>query len=189
MRWTLAPILALLFAVPSLAGAQGTASLDPNHTAANFAAKHLLISTVQGHIPIRSTSIVMGADYVPASIEAVLDLTKIDTHNEKRDNDLRSERFLDVAQFPEMTFKSTKIVREGPEKFLMDGDLTIRGVTKPVVVNGTIGGTIKDRQGRTHVGYAATALIDRRQWNVGATIPAAVVSNEINITIEAEAVL
>jgi polyisoprenoid-binding protein YceI len=189
MRWSLAPIIALFFALPSLAGAQNAAALDLNHTATNFAAKHLLISTVQGNIPIKSTSIVMGADYVPASIDAVMDLTKIDTHNDRRDNDLRSERFLDAAQFPEMTFKSTKITRAGPEKFVMDGDLTIHGITKPVVVNGTIGGSVKDKQGRTHVGYAATALIDRRQWNVGATIPAAVVSNEINITIEAEAIL
>lgn len=189
MRSFLAPIVALLIAVPALAGAQNAATLDPNHTAANFAAKHLLISTVQGNVPVRSTSIAMGSDYLPASIEAVMDLTKIDTHNDRRDNDLRSERFLDVAQFPEMTFKSTKITRQSGEKFVMDGDLTIRGITKPVVVNGTIGGSIKDKQGRTHVGYAATTVIDRLQWNVGATIPAAVVSNEINITLEAEAIL
>lgn len=185
----LAPIVALLIAMPLPAGAQNAAALDSNHTSANFAAKHLLISTVQGNIPVKSTSIVLGGDYVPSSVEAVMDLTKIDTHNDRRDNDLRSERFLDVAQYPEMTFKSTKITPEGAGKFEMAGDLTIRGITKPIVVNGTIGGSIKDKQGRTHVGYAATAVIDRRQWNVGTTIPAAIVSYEINITIEAEAIL
>ncbi|MGH7683819.1 MAG: YceI family protein, partial [Vulcanimicrobiaceae bacterium] len=101
----LALIIGLLIAVPSLAGAQSGAALDPNHTSANFAAKHLLISTVQGNIPIKSTNVVLGADYLPSAVEAVMDLTKIDTHNDRRDNDLRSERFFDVAQYPEMTFK------------------------------------------------------------------------------------
>ncbi|MGH7683735.1 MAG: YceI family protein, partial [Vulcanimicrobiaceae bacterium] len=65
----------------------------------------------------------------------------------------------------------------------------IHGITKPIVLDGTIGGSIKDKQGRTHVGYAGTAVIDRRQWNVGATIPPQIVSNEITITIEAEAII
>lgn len=71
----------------------------------------------------------------------------------------------------------------------MDGDLTIRGVTKTIVVNGTIGGSIKDKQGRTHVGYAATATINRYDFKVGESIPTAIVSDTINITLEAEAIL
>jgi polyisoprenoid-binding protein YceI len=180
---------AFLILLPSLAGAQGTMALDPNHTSANFSARHLLISTVQGYVPIKSTSVVIGADYVPVSVEAVMEMTKIDTHNERRDNDLRSERFLDVARFPEMMFKSTKITKTSADKFTMDGDLTIRGITKTVVLEGTIGGNVKDKQGRTHVGYAATAAIDRHDFNVGMTIPTAVVGDTINITIEAEAIL
>ena len=173
---------------PANVAAQASATLDPNHTATHFAAKHLLISTVQGSIPIKSTSVTLGEDYIPTSVEATMEMTKIDTHNEKRDGDLRSERFLDVAQYPEMTFKSTKITHQG-NNLVINGDLTIRGVTKPVVLNGTIEGTVKDNRGRTHVGYAASTKIDRRDFNVGSTIPAAVVSNEIDITIEAEAIV
>src|SRR5579883_1784804 len=104
---------AALVTAPVAVSAQSTATLDPNHTATHFAAKHLLISTVQGSIPIKSTAVSLGEDFVPTSIEAVMEMTKIDTHNEKRDDDLRSERFLDVAKYPEMTFKSTKITHQG----------------------------------------------------------------------------
>jgi polyisoprenoid-binding protein YceI len=179
---------AVVSTLPLTAVAQNEATLDLNHTTTHFAAKHLLISTVQGSIPVKSTSIAVGEDYFPTSVEAVMEMPKLDTHNEKRDNDLRSERFLDVAQFPEMTFKSTKIAHRGKD-FTMDGQLTIRGVTKSVVLKGTLEGTVKDSRGRTHAGYAAATTIDRRDFNVGSTIPAAVVSNEVTITIEAEAIV
>jgi polyisoprenoid-binding protein YceI len=175
-------------AAPVSVAAQSTATLDPNHTATHFAAKHLLISTVQGSVPVKSTAIALGDDYVPTSIEAVMEMTKIDTHNDKRDEDLRSERFLDVAKYPQMTFKSTKITHQS-NNLAIAGELTIHGVTKPVVLSATIEGTIKDNRGRTHVGYAATTKIDRRDFSVGSSIPAAVVSNEIDITIEAEAII
>ena len=139
-------------------------------------------------MPVKSVTVSLGKDNIPTSVEAELDLTKIDTHNERRDNDLRSQRFLDAEQYPEMTFKSTKMTSEKNGHFTMDGTLTIRGVTKPVSVAGEVVGTVKDDKGHTHVGYAATTTIDRTQWNVGTTIPAAVVGNSIQITIEAEAI-
>ena len=173
----------------SFAGAEEGAKIDLNHTSAHFAAKHLLISTVQGFVPIKSVTATFGKDNVPASVEALLDLSKIDTHNERRDNDLRSQRFLDVEQYPEMTFKSTKIVPGKRGHFTMEGTLTLRGVTKSVSVDGNVVGAIKDDKGRTHIGYAATTTIDRTQWGVGSTIPAAIVGNDIQITIEAEAII
>jgi len=163
-------------------------SLDPNHTQTHFAVKHLLISTVEGTIPVKSTTVVLNSSKIPTSITAVMDLTKIDTHNSQRDSDLRSDKFFNVEQFPDMTFKSTSITGSGTN-FVMNGDLTMHGVTKPVVVNGTVNGTITDSRGRTHVGYTATATIDRTLWGIGPGYPPAVVANSVAITIEAEAIL
>lgn len=164
-------------------------TIDLNHTSAHFSAKHLLISTVQGDIPVKSVTVALGADNVPTTVMATLDLTKIDTHNDDRDKDLRSERFFNVQQYPDMTFKSTEITAQSGGNFTMQGDLTMRGVTKPVTLNGNVVGTAKDNKGRTHVGYAATGTVDRTQWAVGQAVPSAVVGNHIAITIEAEAIL
>ena len=181
-------IVAVLLASTPAALGEPTA-LDLNHTSTYFTAKHLLISSVPGYIPVTSAKMELASGNIPSSIEAVMDLNKIDTHNERRDNDLRSERFLDVARYPEMTFKSTKITPGKRGTFTVNGDLTIRGVTKPVVLSGSVSEAIKDDKGRTHVGYAANSTIDRTEWGIGATIPPAIVSKEIAINIEAEAIL
>lgn len=184
-----APILTVLIGASMPALSQNAVAFDLNHTTTNFSAKHLLISTVQGNIPVKSATLTLGENNIPASVEAVMDVTRIDSRNDRRDEDLRSERFLDVAQFPEMTFKSTKITRQSGNNFTMNGNLTIRGVTRPVVVNGLFEGSIKDSKGRTHIGYSANTTIDRRDFNIGTTIPAAIVGYDISITIEAEAIL
>ncbi len=163
-------------------------AMDPNHTQTHFAVRLLLISTVEGTIPIKSVTVALNSSKIPTSITAVMDLTKIDTHNDQRDSDLRSEKFFNVTQFPEMTFKSTSITGSGTS-FVMNGDLTFHGVTKPIVVNGTVNGTITDSRGRSHVGYTATATIDRTLWGIGPGYPQAVVANSVTITIEAEAIL
>jgi len=176
----------LLTAAPAVRADEPT--MDPNHTQAHFAVRHLLISTVEGTIPIKSVEVSFSSSKIPTSITAVMDLTKIDTHNDQRDSDLRSDKFFNVTQFPEMTFKSTSITGSGTT-FVVNGDLTFHGVTKPIVVNGTVNGTVTDSRGRTHVGYAATATIDRTQWGIGPGYPQAVVANSVAITIEAEAIL
>ena len=180
--------IALLFVLPRPTPADTAATVDLVHTSTTFSAKHLLISNVAGYIPVTSAKVELGAGNVPTAVEAAMDLTKIDTHNDRRDNDLRSERFLDASKYPEMIFKSTKISPGKAGNFVMDGDLTIRGVTKPVVVNGTVSESIKDDRGRTHTGYTATATIDRTQWGVGASIPPQIVGHAVVITIEAEVI-
>lgn len=185
--WLFAASLVVLAATP--AQSQTAVAFDLNHTTTNFSAKHLLISTVQGNIPVKSATITLGENDVPTSLDAVMDMTKIDTRNDRRDQDLRSDRFLDIAHYPDMTFKSTKITHQSGNNFVVDGNLTIRGVTKPVVINAVFEGSIKDSRGRTHIGYAGSTTIDRRDFNVGTTIPPAVVGYDISITIEAEAIL
>ena len=183
--------LAVVFALltSQLPAAAENVPFDLNHTTTNFSAKHLLISTVQGNIPVKSAVMTLGENNLPASLEAVMEIAKIDTRNDRRDEDLRSERFLDVAQFPEMTFKSTKITRQNGNNFVIDGNLTIRGVTKSVVINAIFEGSVKDSRGRTHLGYSGSTTIDRRDFNVGGSVPAAIVSYNISITLEAEAIV
>lgn len=181
-------VTAALFLAVAPAVRADEPAMDPNHTQAHFEVKHLLISTVQGTIPIKSVTVALNSGKIPTSVTAIMDLTKIDTHNDQRDSDLRSDKFFNVTQFPEMTFKSTSITGSGTT-FVMNGDLTFHGVTKPIAVNGTVNGTITDSRGRTHVGYTATATIDRTQWGIGPGYPPAVVANSVLITIEAEAIL
>ena len=178
-------VVLLSLAVPAIVGA---AAVDLDNTQARFTAKHLLISTVQGFIPVKTVQIALGSNNMPTSVQATLDLTKINTSNDQRDGDLRSDQFFDVQRFPTMTFKSTRITPQGTGAFTMSGDLTIHGVTKPVTLTGTVGGAT-NIQGQTHVGYTATATIDRTQWGVGTSYPDAIVGNSITITIAAEVIV
>lgn len=183
----IAAAAALFFANAPGARAEDV-SIDPNHTTTHFAVKHLLISTVEGTIPVKSVTVTVDSNNIPTAITAVMDLTKLDTHNDQRDSDLRSDKFFNVQQFPDMTFKSTKITGSGTN-FVANGDLTFHGVTKPIVLNGTLNGTITDNRGKKHAGYTATATIDRTLWGIGPNYPVAVVNNTVTITIEAEALL
>ena len=165
-----------------------TATVDLNHTSAAFSVKHLTISTVSGVIPLKDARVSLGSGNIPTSAEAVFDITKVDTKVEKRDNDLRSERFFDVTKYPDMTFKSTKITPGEGTTFTMTGDLTMHGVTKPVTLSGKFEGSVKDNQGKTHLGYNAYTTVDRTQWGIGSAFPPYVVGNDITINLQVEAI-
>ena len=187
--------LILLSATLLAAAAQAVAAdymLDTAHTQARFAAKHFAISTVEGRIPVTAGTLSTGANDVPAAFSATLDLRKLNTEDDRRDSDLRSPDWFDVAKYPTMTFTSTQVTPGPDNTFTANGNLTFHGVTKPVTLTGKVEGKYADSRGRTHIGYSATGTIDRRQWNLlfnGAN-PAGnlVVSNEIEIRLNAEAV-
>ncbi len=160
---------------------------DPSHTSASFSVKHLTLTTVSGSIGVKSATLDTAPDNTLTSVQATLDLATIDTKFAQRDDDLRSDHWFDVAKYPEMTFKSTKVT-SGKDGMTVAGDLTFHGVTKPVVLIAKYEGSVKDSRGRTHVGYTATGTIDRTQWNLGTSYPPAVVGDDITITIEFEAV-
>lgn len=174
------------------AGAKTVWKLDPSHTTVEFSAKHLMISTVKGRITdIEGTIYADENDPRNSSVEATLQAGSIDTRTEQRDNHLRSADFLHVEQFPAITFKSTRI--EGnKEEFKLTGDLTIRGVTKPVTLNVTFEGETRDPWGGERIGFSASGKIDRREfgltWNQLLETGGAVVGNEIKLTIEVEAI-
>src|SRR4051794_27879084 len=176
---------------PSI-GSKTTWKLDPSHTLVEFSAKHLMITTVKGRFTdVEGLIHADEKDPTKSSVEATLKAASIDTRTDQRDNHLRSGDFLDVEKFPEITFRSTRI--EGSRKeFKLTGDLTIRGVTKPVTLDVTFEGQTKDPWGGERVGFSASGKIDRRDfgltWNVMLEAGGLTVGNDIKINIEVEAV-
>lgn len=186
--------MALLFAAnTALAATQRGWTVDPVHSSAEFTVKHLGFFHVKGTIPIKSAAIVTeGEGTVPSAVSAVLDTSGVDTKNGDRDEDLRSANFFDVKRFPEMVFKSTKIVRGDNATFSVVGDLTLHGVTKPVTLSAHFEGQGSDGRGRQRVGYTARAQFDRRDFgmNYGQSTPggALVVGNDVTVDLAIEAV-
>ena len=164
----------------------GTWDLDPVHSHIGFTARHLMVSKVRGHFTKFDVQVVTAENPLDSTVTA-----SIDTGNEMRDDDLRSERFLDTASHPLMTFRSTSVTPDG-DKYKVTGDLTIRGVTKPVTLDVEIGGFGPDPYGGTRAGFSATTEINRNDFGVSfnAPVPGGVmVSEKIPIEIEGEAVL
>lgn len=181
-----------LAGAPSLAAADTTWGIDPGHTNAGFTVRHLVITNVKGQIPLAQGAIVTPTgSTLPLSIVATLDATKVNSGNDNRDGDLRGPDFFDVAKFPTITFKSTRIVAGSNGDFAAIGDLTIRGITKNVTLNAKTLGTTTDGRGRQHVGYEATTTIDRRDFGMttlSSSGGALVAGTDISITLEIEAV-
>jgi polyisoprenoid-binding protein YceI len=169
----------------------GTWDLDPVHSTIGFVARHLMVSKVRGQFTSFEAQIVTAPNPLDSTATATIDLSSVDTGNEMRDNDLRSTNFFDVATHPKMTFASTGIRADG-DALLVDGDLTIRGVTKPVTLAVDVNGFGPDPYGGTRAGFSAIGEIDRTDFGVSfnAPVPGGVmVSERIQIEIEAEAVL
>jgi len=169
----------------------GTWDLDPVHSTIGFVARHLMVSKVRGQFTSFEAQIVTAPDPLDSTATATIDLSSVNTGNEMRDNDLRSTNFFDVETHPKMTFASTGVRADG-DTLLMDGDLTIRGVTKPVTLAVDVNGFGPDPFGGTRAGFSAIAEINRTDFGVSfnAPVPGGVmVSERIQIEIEAEAVL
>jgi polyisoprenoid-binding protein YceI len=181
-------IVAVLSLLPSLSAnaATSTWQIDPAHTAAQFAVKHLMISTVRGEFKgVTGTVTWDDQDVTKSSVNVTIDATTVDTGTAMRDNDLKSPNFFDVAKFPTITFKSTKIEQAGAGKLKVAGDLTIHGVTKSVVldVEGP-SASIKDPWGNTRAAIGATTKVNRQDFGVSGAGTA--VGDDISITIDME---
>jgi polyisoprenoid-binding protein YceI len=186
MKKLVAAVALALSLAPALAAAADTYKIEGSHTQSGFAVKHLLISTVRGEFgKTEGTVVIDPADLTKSTVEATIDATSIDTRDAKRDDHLRNADFFDVAKFPKITFKSTKVEKAG-EGLKVTGDLTMKGVTKSVVLD-VAGPTaeIKDPWGNTRRGLSATTKINRKDFGVSYG-PDAVVSDVVAITIDAE---
>jgi polyisoprenoid-binding protein YceI len=185
MKQLVAAAALALSLAPALALADSY-KIEGSHTQAGFAVKHLLISTVRGEFGKTEGTVVFDpADLTRSSVEATIDASTVDTRDAKRDDHLRNADFFDVAKFPKITFKSTKVEKAG-EGLKVTGDLTIKGVTRSVVLD-VAGPTaeIKDPWGNTRRGLSATTRINRKDFGVSYG-PDAVVSDAVAITIDAE---
>src|SRR5262245_36122659 len=140
---------------------------DPYHTQVEFAAKHLGMMTVRGHF---NEVLVTGAidPYHPeaSSVEVTVQTASVRTHNDTRDNDLRSGNFLEVDKYPTMTFKSSKIEHVGGDRYEMTGDLTIKGTTKPITLKGVRYGEFNDPMMGHRIAYSAEGKINRKDYGL-----------------------
>jgi len=169
----------------------GTWDLDPVHSSIGFVVRHLMVSKVRGKFTTFEAQVVTAPSPLESTATATIDLSSVDTGNEQRDNDLRSTNFFDVETHPMMTFASTGIRPDG-DHFIVDGDLTIRGVTKPVALTVEVNGFGPDPYGGTRAGFSATGEINRSDFGVSfnAPVPGGVmISETVRLEIEAEAVL
>jgi len=172
----------------------GTWTIDPVHSEVSFVVRHMMVSKVRGRFDKFEGSIETAPDPLQSTVSATVDLSSVNTGNETRDNHIRSEDFFHVEKHPTMTFRSTGIRAEG-ENFLLDGDLTLRGVSRPVTFFLEVNGFGPDPYGGTRSGFSATTEINRNDWNVSynGPIPGAssgmVLSDRVTINLEIEAVL
>jgi polyisoprenoid-binding protein YceI len=185
-----------LAAALSLPAAAATSNwqIDPAHSSAQFSVRHMAISTVRGAFSKVSGSVVFDdKDISKSTIDVTIDANSVDTRVPDRDNDLRSEKFFDVAHYPSITFKSKKVEQIAPGKLKVTGDLTIRSTTKEVVLD-VEGPTVpmKDPWGNTRVAANATAKINRQdfgvKWNATLDNGGVVVGDDVSIVIDVELV-
>ena len=185
--------LAAALSLPAVA-ATSTWQIDPNHSAAQFAVRHLAISTVRGAFTKVSGTIQFDdKDIAKSSVDVTIDAASVDTRVEGRDKDLRSDHFFEVEKYPTLTFKSTKVEQVEAGKLKVTGDLTIHGVTKQVVLD-VEGPTaaVKDPWGNQRVAVNATTKINRQdfgvKWNAKMDNGGWVVGDDVAITIDVEMV-
>lgn len=186
-------VAALLMAITLPCSAQvSTWQIDPAHSAAQFSVRHLMVSNVRGEFHNLKGTIQLGEkDITKSSVEVSIDATTLDTREPKRDAHVKSADFLDVANFPTMTFKSKSVSKGSDGRLRVTGDLTIRGVSKEVVLD-VDGPTpaIKDPWGNWRRGVSATTKINRKDfgvaWNALIEGGGAVVGDEVSITLDVE---
>jgi polyisoprenoid-binding protein YceI len=184
-------LTAALFLLPSMATAS-TWRIDPEHTSIQFTVRHMMVSNVKGVFhKFNGQFEIDDKEITNARASAVIDVASIDTGIEKRDEDLRSPNFFDVAKYPSMTFVSKKIVRTGANSFRMTGDLTMHGVTREVVLDMEgLETVVKDPWGNMRRGATLATMINRKDfgltYNKLLETGGVVVGEEVKINIEVE---
>jgi polyisoprenoid-binding protein YceI len=170
----------------------GNWQLDPYHTQVEFSAKHLGMMTVRGHFAEVSASADIDPDHPEASsVDVTIQAASIRTHNQTRDDDLRSSNFLEVEKFPTITFTSTSVEPSGPDRYTLHGDLTIKGTTRPVTLELQRYGEFNDPMMGHRIAYSARTQLNRKDFGLSFNMMLDgrfVVSDEIQIMIEGELV-
>jgi polyisoprenoid-binding protein YceI len=171
----------------------GTWAIDQVHSEVGFTVRHMMVSKVRGRFGTFSGEFVTGETPTQSTVSAEIDLRSIDTNNEQRDEHIRSADFFEVDKYPTMTYRSTGIREDGDGGYLVDGELTLKGVTKPVELQLEIGGFGPDAYGGYRAGFSAQATINRRDFgvnfNAALETGGAVVGDKVTIHLEIEGVL
>jgi polyisoprenoid-binding protein YceI len=169
----------------------GTYELDPSHSSADFQVRHLGLSKVRGGFQITSGTVEIADDPTQSRVEAVLDAASFNTGAADRDAHVKSADFLDVENHPNVTFRSTSVRQDG-DGWKVDGELTIRDVTKPVTLDVEFEGANKDPWGNSRIAFSAQTEIDREAfgitWNQALETGGVLVGKQVKITIDAQAV-
>jgi polyisoprenoid-binding protein YceI len=168
-------------------------NLDPSHSDLGFKVRHMMITNVSGTFRKFDAKVeTYGDDFTSATIDFTADADSITTGNEDRDKHLKSADFFDAARFPELKFASTKLEKKDDENYVLHGDLTITGVTRPVKVDVEFGGTGKDPWGNERAGFTLTGKISRTDfnlnWNAALETGGVLVGEDVKIVAEIELV-
>lgn len=161
--------------------------IDKAHSRIGFSVKHMVISTVRGEFLEYDASVVFDEnDVTKSTLEGTIQVASINTNNERRDGHLKGSDFFDAENYPEIKFKSTKVEKKG-DKYVMHGNITIRGVTKPVDIPFTVVGTVTDPEGNIRIGIEAELTINRKDfgvsWHKTLDNGGLVVSDEVKIEL------
>lgn len=169
----------------------GTYALDPMHSSASFVARHLMISKVRGSFERLSGSIVIADEPERSSAEVVIDATSVTTGVGDRDAHLRSPDFFDVERYPSLSFRSTAVAAAAEGHWAVTGELTIREITRPVVLDVVFDGAVRSPWGDARIAFTASTEIDREDWgltwNQALEAGGVVVGKTVRIEIEVEA--
>ena len=180
--------VALALIAPLAVAQTSTWKVDSAHSEVDFSIKHLAISNVHGRFgKIDATIIYYDKDITKSSVNATIDVTGVDTGVSPRDNDLKSDSYFDVTKYATATFASTSVTKGG-SGLLINGNLTLHGITKPVVldVSGPTG-PITGMDKKPHVGFEAKTTIHRLDFGIGTKVPEAILSDAVQLTIELDA--
>ena len=170
----------------------GTWNIDVVHSEVSFVVRHMMVSKVRGRFDTFEGTIITAEDPLQSSVNATVDLSSVNTGEPNRDNHIRSADFFEVETHPTLTFHSTGVRADGGD-FLLDGNLTIRGTTKPITLKLEVNGFGPDAYGGTRAGFSATTEINRNDFGVSYNGPipggGVAVSEKVTITLEIEGVL
>ena len=170
----------------------GEYELDAAHSHVGFSVRHMMVSKTKGRFAEVTGTIRIGDDPLESSVEVEIPVASIDTRDESRDGHLRSADFFDAEQHPVLRYRSTSVTPVGKDRWRVDGELTVRGITQPVPLDVTFEGGAKDPWGSDRVGFTARGELDREAfgltWNQALETGGVLVGKQVRIEIEAEAV-
>jgi polyisoprenoid-binding protein YceI len=170
----------------------GTWDIDASHSTVGFSVRHMMVSKVRGYFREFSGEIVTAEDPAQSVVNAQINMDSIDTRQEQRDAHIKSADFFDVGNHTEMTFRSTAVKTDGAD-WTVEGELTLKGITKPVTLDLEVNGFGPDAYGGTRAGFSAKTEISRKAFGVDIDMPmdggGVVVGDKISVELEIEAVL